>query len=145
MLNLLSFCQYLPTHAISSNPQSNLSSDTEMETLPEKVIGLGQSHSSRSGEAHVQTEKAPSPAHLGIGLKVVLEHDRGAVREVGESIVTNPWGSCEVPMRTLVASERSRRGLRGVFSCPELGGLGVCAYGPPSWGTSHPHLNKELG
>lgn len=81
MLNLLSFCQYLPIHAISSNPQSSLSSDTEMETWPEKVIGLGQSHSTRSStlprEAHVGTEKAPRPAYLGI------EHDRGAVREVG--------------------------------------------------------------
>lgn len=87
MLNLLSFCPYLPTHAVSSNPQSNLSSDTEMETLPEKVIGLGQSHSSRSstlpGEAHVGAEKAPRPAYLGMGLEVVLEHDRWAVREVG--------------------------------------------------------------
>lgn len=60
----------------------------------------------------------------------------------------NPRGSCEVPVRMLVASGRSGRGLRGVFSGPEMGSLGVRAYGRsglPSWGSSLPHLKRELG
>lgn len=77
----------------------------------------------------MQTEKAPSPAHLGIGLKVVLEHDRGAVREVGESIVTEPTGELRGAYEDAGGLREKSQRASGSVQLPRAGRSGcVCIW-----------------
>lgn len=84
MLNLLSLCHYLPTHAITFNPESKVRSDTDVETCPEERVShtlLAPAH--RPGMLTWEQRRGQVHQYLGLGLKVGLEHNRGEIREVG--------------------------------------------------------------